>query len=68
MRRQPSRRGEEWLPSGHLAELAGDAGDADGSVIAVDVGALESGQLAPPQAAETGQENERPVSRADGVG
>ena len=56
---------EERRTSGHLAELPGDA---DGPVVAVDVGALESGQLAPPQAAEAGEQDQRPVSRADRIG
>ena len=42
-------RGEERLATGDLAELAGDT---DGPVVTIDVGALESGQLTPPQAAE----------------
>ena len=36
------------MTSGYLAELAGDA---DGSAVTVNVGALEPGQLAPPQTA-----------------
>jgi hypothetical protein len=52
-------RGEEGLTSGHLAELPGDA---DSLVIAVDVGALESGQLCPPQAAEAGEQDQRPAA------
>ncbi len=57
--------GEERLATGYLAELAGDK---DGLAVTIDVGALESGQLTPPQAAEAGQEDERPVSRTDRIG
>jgi hypothetical protein len=57
--------GEERLATGYLAALAGDT---DGPAVTIDVGALESGQLAPPQAAEAGKEDERPVARANRVG
>jgi hypothetical protein len=42
--------------TGYLAELAGDA---DGLAVTIDVGALESGQLTSPQAAEAGDKDER---------
>ena len=50
-------RGEERLAASYLAELAGDA---DGPAVAIDVGALESGQFTPPQTAETGKEYRAP--------
>ena len=49
-------RGEERLATGYLAELAGDT---DGPAVTIDVGALESGQLTSPQAAEAGDKDER---------
>jgi len=58
-------RGEERLSTGYLAELTSDA---DGPTVTIYVGALESGQLTPPQAAEARKENERPVSRVDRIG
>ncbi len=57
--------GGERLATGYLAELAGDA---DGPAVTIDVSALESGQLTPPQAAKAGKEDERPVARADRIG
>jgi len=58
-------RSQVWRAIGHLAKLPGDA---DSPVLAVDVGALESGQLSPAQPAEAGGQDQRPVAPVDRIG